>query len=81
MIQTQLAPGDKLVIYSDGLTEAEDANGEFFDTERLRLCLRDNAKTRCHRAAHGAAGAVDRFTEGGVIRDDITALVLEYLPA
>ncbi len=43
MVQTQLAPGDKIVIYSDGLTEAENAEGEFFDTERLRLCLRDNA--------------------------------------
>ena len=81
VMQAQLAPGDKVVIYSDGLTEAEDAEGRFFDTERLRVCLRDNA-------GRGAAGlhaallaAVDRFTEGGVIRDDITALVLEYFPA
>ena len=44
MVQTQLEPGDKLVIYSDGLTEAENADGEFFDTERLRVCLRDNAE-------------------------------------
>jgi len=25
--------------------------------------------------------AVDRFTDGGVIRDDVTALVIEYSPA
>lgn len=81
MVQTQLAPGDKLVIYSDGLTEAEDANGEFFDTERLRLCLRDNAKSNAIGLHTALLDAVDRFTEGGVIRDDITALVLEYLPA
>ena len=52
-MQTQLAPGDKLVIYSDGLTEAENADGQFFDTERLRLCLRDNAErdaTELHAA-------------------------------
>jgi phosphoserine phosphatase RsbU/P len=78
MVQTQLAPGDKVVIYSDGLTEAEDADGGFFDTERLRLCLRDNA-TRDAAGLHAALlSAVDRFTEGGVIQDDITALVLEY---
>ena len=41
MLQRELAPGDKLVIYSDGLTEAEGADGAFFDTERLRLCLRE----------------------------------------
>jgi serine phosphatase RsbU (regulator of sigma subunit)/pSer/pThr/pTyr-binding forkhead associated (FHA) protein len=78
MVQTQLTPGDKVVIYSDGLTEAEDAEGHFFDTERLRLCLRDNA-TRDAAGLHAALlHAVDRFTEGGMIRDDITALVIEY---
>jgi sigma-B regulation protein RsbU (phosphoserine phosphatase) len=81
MVQTQLAPGDKVVIYSDGLTEAEDANGVFFDTERLRLCLRDNAKSNAVEMHTALLDAVDRFTEGGVISDDITALVLEYLPS
>ena len=81
MVQTQLAPGDKLVIYSDGLTEAENAEGRFFDNERLRLCVRDNAGLDA-AGLHGALlAAVDRFAEGGVIRDDITALVLEYSPA
>ena len=42
VMQTQLMPGDKIVVYSDGFTEAENAEGEFFDTERLRLCLRDH---------------------------------------
>jgi sigma-B regulation protein RsbU (phosphoserine phosphatase) len=80
-VQAQLSPGDKVVIFSDGLTEAENAEGEFFDTERLRVCLRDNAA--CHAGELHAAllAAVDRFTEGGVIRDDITALVIEYSPA
>ena len=81
MVQTQLMPGDKLVIYSDGLTEAEDADGEFFDTERLRLCLRDNAQLDAIGLHTALLDAVDRFTEGGVIRDDITALVLEYQPS
>ena len=80
MLQRELEPGDKLVIYSDGLTEAEDADGAFFDTERLRLCLRENA-ARDAAGLHAALlQAVDRFTEGGTIRDDITALVIEYAP-
>jgi sigma-B regulation protein RsbU (phosphoserine phosphatase) len=81
MLQRELEPGDKLVIYSDGLTEAEDADGAFFDTGRLRLCLRENA-ARDAAGLHAALlQAVDRFTEGGTIRDDITALVIEYAPA
>jgi sigma-B regulation protein RsbU (phosphoserine phosphatase) len=81
MLQTRLVPGDKVVIYSDGLTEAEDANGVFFDTERLRVCLRDNASQDAVGLHKALITAVDRFTEGGVIRDDITALVIEYSPA
>ena len=80
MVQTQLAPGDKIVIYSDGLTEAENAEGQFFDTERLRLCLRDHAMRDAAGLHAALLDAVDRFTEGGVVRDDITALVLEYAP-
>jgi hypothetical protein len=42
--------------------------------------LRDNA-TLDAAALHAAILArLDRFTEGGVMRDDITAVVLEYLP-
>jgi serine phosphatase RsbU (regulator of sigma subunit) len=77
----KMDPGDKLVIYSDGLTEAEDPSGGFFDTERLRDCLRQNASMNA-LALHAAILArLDRFTEGGAMRDDITTVVLEYDPA
>ena len=69
------------MIYSDGLTEAENAEGEFFDTERLRDCLRDNCRDGAAELHAALLGALDHFSEGGVIRDDITALVLEYAPA
>jgi serine phosphatase RsbU (regulator of sigma subunit) len=80
MVQRELAPGDKLVIYSDGLTEAEGADGAFFDTERLRHCLRENAPLDAAGLHAALLESVDRFTEGGIVRDDITALVLEYAP-
>jgi serine phosphatase RsbU (regulator of sigma subunit) len=80
MVRTQMAPGDKLVIYSDGLTEAESADGAFFDTERLRQCLRAHAAAGAAELHAALLQAVDAFTEGGAIRDDITALVIEYLP-
>jgi sigma-B regulation protein RsbU (phosphoserine phosphatase) len=81
MVQTKLAVGDKIVIYSDGLTEAESANGAFFDTERLRQCLRAHAGMSATELHAALLKAVDEFTEGGAIRDDITALVIEYAPA
>jgi phosphoserine phosphatase RsbU/P len=79
VVQMQLESGDKLVIYSDGLTEAENAAGEFFDTERLRDCLRDNASMGAAELHKVLLSTLDAFVEGGVIRDDITALVLEYI--
>ena len=81
MLQKELAPGDKLVIYSDGLTEAEDADGAFFDSERLRQCLRENAALDAAGLHAALLDAVNQFTEGGIVRDDITALVIEYAPA
>ena len=78
VVQMQLETGDKIVIYSDGLTEAENAAGEFFDTERLRNCLRENASLGAAELHKVLLSTLDEFVEGGVIRDDITALVLEY---
>ncbi len=60
------------------LTEAENAAGEFFDTERLRTCLRYNASLGAAELHKVLLRTLDAFVEGGVIRDDITALVLEY---
>jgi serine phosphatase RsbU (regulator of sigma subunit) len=80
VVDTQMEPGDKIVIYSDGLTEAEDAEGQFFDTERLRVFLRSHATLDAAGLHSTLLETVDRFCEGGVIRDDITALIVEYRP-
>ena len=37
----QLKAGDRLLLVTDGVTEAEDAQGEFFGNERLEACCRD----------------------------------------
>jgi sigma-B regulation protein RsbU (phosphoserine phosphatase) len=78
VVQVQLDRGDKIVIFSDGLTEAENHAGEFFDTERLRACLREYASLGAADLHKQLLSTLDAFVEGGVIRDDITALVLEY---
>jgi len=80
MVEVQLAPGDRVVIYSDGVTETENAEGEFFGTERLRACLRERARDGSAELHTAILAALERFGDGGVVRDDMTLLVLEYAP-
>jgi len=79
--EAQLAPGDKVVLYSDGLTETENPDGVFFDSERLRVFLRDHARQGAAELHESLLAALDRFGEGGLVRDDVTLLVLEYAPS
>src|ERR1700722_11580028 len=63
VVQMQLESGDKIVIYSDGLTEAENSAGEFFDTERLRACLRENASMGATELHQRLLDTLDAFVE------------------
>ncbi len=79
-VEVQLSPGDKIVVYSDGLTETENAAGEFFGTEGLRACARDHCRESASGLHTALLAAQERFSEGGAVADDITVLVLEYAP-
>ena len=76
----QLQPGDKLVLYSDGLSEAESEDGEFFDRKAFRETLLANAALGCKEFHSKLVEAVEDFSEGAELSDDITTLVLEYQP-
>jgi serine phosphatase RsbU (regulator of sigma subunit) len=76
----QLQPGDKLVLYSDGLSEAESEDGEFFDRKAFRETLLANAALGCKEFHSKLVEAVEDFSEGAELGDDITTLVLEYQP-
>lgn len=76
----QLAPGDALVIVSDGITEARSPDGRFFGTERIELILGSWAAAHPARAASDALlDEVRVFEAGAEASDDLTVLVLRYL--
>jgi len=74
----QLDPGDVLVVFSDGVTEALSADACEFGEERLLACV------DAHRGASAAVvldsliDAVQKFSIGAEQSDDLTALVLRY---
>ena len=76
----QLQPGDKVVLFSDGLSEAANAGGEFFDKQALQDFLCAHAGLGCAELHAKLSGAAEDFSEGSEQQDDITMLVLEYQP-
>jgi len=76
--EQRLAPGDKLVIYSDGVTEAQNQRSEFFEKRRLREIVAAHSASSCSALHDAIQEAVAAFTEGAPQADDITVLVLEF---
>ena len=70
-----LNPGDALVLYSDGVTEAADPNGEEFGEERLARILHENRARRPHEIVEAVTGAVTEFSAGAPVADDLTLVV------
>jgi serine phosphatase RsbU (regulator of sigma subunit) len=73
-----LAPGDRIVLYSDGITEAQNERGHLFGRRRLREAVQRAGDASCaelHRAIHEA---VLSFTAGAEQADDLTLVVVEY---
>lgn len=78
---TQLEAGDKILVYTDGVSEAQNRAGQFFETERLELLMRANAGKPCDHLISTMIRSVEAFTEDTPQGDDITAVVIEYSPA
>ncbi len=76
----QLEPGDKIVIFSDGITDAENAQGEFFGAPKLRQILKDHAAESSAHLHQRILAAVDHHAAGIEMTDDVTLVVLEYQP-
>ena len=71
-----LAPGDTLISYTDGVTEAMNADGEQFGIERLRQTFADSPPQNAQDAVNKIFKAVYEFAAGTPQSDDITCLVL-----
>ena len=73
-----LSPGDKVVIYSDGVSEAHNAGGQQFGEERLTEAVAKNASRSAGEMFLAIEGAITSFTAGASQKDDLTLLVLGY---
>src|ERR1035441_6216193 len=73
----RLDKGDILVVYSDGLTDAQNHREEMFGEERLLEIIRQEAPAGSHALKQKFLKAIEEFTQGMPQTDDITFVVVE----
>ncbi len=78
--QIRMTPGTKLFLYTDGLPEASDSDGNFFGMERMMDSLKAYGKKGPKEVLQGMGEAVSRFAREKEQFDDLTMLCMEYMP-
>ena len=75
-----LAPGEALVLYTDGVTDARNVAGDLFGPDRLTRAVEQLAGQPAEAIVAGISDAVDAFEGGAAQEDDVTLMVLRYRP-
>ncbi len=73
-----LAPGESLCLYTDGVTEAMNAQREFFDRTRLRQRLEASYAAPLETLIRELVSDIAAFAGNAPQHDDITALAIRY---
>src|SRR5215472_9237149 len=72
-----ISPGDVLVAYSDGLTEAENVRGEMLGEDGVKAIIRAEAKSGSKHLERKLLDTIQSFTAGRSQTDDITLILVE----
>lgn len=76
--QLKLDPGDTLFVYTDGVPEAMNAEGELLGMKRLEETLNGTETTDCCEILGSVRAGVDQFVNGAEQCDDLTMLCIRY---
>jgi sigma-B regulation protein RsbU (phosphoserine phosphatase) len=71
-----MEPGDILLMYTDGITEAENQKEQLFGIKRLVKVLKDNSEYRPSTLKWKIFREVKRFLKGSPLQDDVTMLIV-----
>ncbi len=78
--EMQLAPGDLIIFYTDGITEAMNAEHQLFGMDRLETLVMSNPQAKSQQVIDTVVEAVEEFTGGTPQSDDFTLLVIKWQP-
>jgi serine phosphatase RsbU (regulator of sigma subunit) len=73
----QLYPDDVVVLYTDGITEAENPEGELYGLKRLTEVIKDNWQLSAHEIKQAIVDNLYEYMGQGKLLDDITLVVLK----
>lgn len=76
--EAMLHPGDRVLLYTDGVTEAHDRGDDLFEDERLAEAMAGQRQGGVRELVEGVFAAVDAFADGAAQHDDVTCLALAY---
>lgn len=79
VLRVQLKKDDRLLIYTDGITEARHKNGEFWGEERLKDLLKDSAGADAKQFTASIFAATDHFFGTESPNDDRTLVTVDIL--
>ena len=72
-----MAPGDRLFVYTDGIIDAPNPEGESFGLMRLKDVLDENINVSHSELKSAVLRALNRYTKNDLSHDDVTMIVLE----
>jgi len=76
----RFSPGDVLLLYTDGITEAQDPAGRFYGERRLQEVLRSIGNRPAEEILQALLDDLRRFTSGAPQQDDVTLIVIRRQP-
>jgi sigma-B regulation protein RsbU (phosphoserine phosphatase) len=74
-----LEPGDRCLLYADGLADAANAKGDFFGQDTLSAVLRQTAELAPSAASDRIIAAVQQWSASQ--DDGLTVLICDYIPS
>jgi phosphoserine phosphatase RsbU/P len=77
--EVTIAPGSRLILYSDGITECLNAQGQRYSTENLQSLLKQQARNPLREMVEAVDQDILQWRNGVELSDDVSMLIMEAL--
>ena len=79
MLTIPFEPGDRLILYTDGITDSENVRGEQLEIERLQALVYEHAHLPTNEHVDVITDSIERFREGADPLDDQLLLAVSFV--